>query len=156
MRKVEDVKVEISLGCSGREIVEFRILRGVSRAKSKITTLHQESGLWPYGKTVHADSHGIRPWMEKGPKKALWYSRIMSSEVKNSPLQQAGSQAKVSGWFHELTRSSWQNSSIKRRDTVWICRNDVRKAKIHLKLNFVGGVRGSKRTSHSTQFAKED
>lgn len=32
MRKVEDVKVEISLGFSGHEIVEFRILRRVSRA----------------------------------------------------------------------------------------------------------------------------
>ena len=36
---VGDVKVEGSLGCSDHEVVEFRILRGGSRAKSKITTL---------------------------------------------------------------------------------------------------------------------
>lgn len=38
MRKVEDVKAEISLGCSGHEIVEFRILRRGSRAEIKIMT----------------------------------------------------------------------------------------------------------------------
>lgn len=39
MKKGEDVKVEINLGCSGHDMVEFRILRRASRAKSKIMTL---------------------------------------------------------------------------------------------------------------------
>ncbi|GAB0205877.1 mitochondrial enolase superfamily member 1 [Grus japonensis] len=37
--QVEDVKVGGSLGCSDHEMVEFRILRGRSRAVSRITTL---------------------------------------------------------------------------------------------------------------------
>jgi len=37
---VEDVKVEGSLGCSGLEMVKFRILHGGSSAISKIKTLH--------------------------------------------------------------------------------------------------------------------
>ena len=36
---VEDVKVGGRLGCSDHEMVEFRILRGGSRAISRITTL---------------------------------------------------------------------------------------------------------------------
>jgi len=36
---VEDVKVGGSLGCSGREMVEFRNLRGGSRVVSRIKTL---------------------------------------------------------------------------------------------------------------------
>ena len=36
---VEDVKVGDSLGCSDREMVEFRILRGGSRAIGRIKTL---------------------------------------------------------------------------------------------------------------------
>ena len=36
---VEDVKVGGSLGCSDHEMVEFRILRGGSRAVSRITAL---------------------------------------------------------------------------------------------------------------------
>jgi len=36
---VEDVKVGGSLGCSDHEMVEFRILRGGSRAISRIKTL---------------------------------------------------------------------------------------------------------------------
>ncbi|PKU35594.1 glycerol kinase [Limosa lapponica baueri] len=34
-----DVKTKGNLGCSDHEMVEFRILRGWSRAKSKITSL---------------------------------------------------------------------------------------------------------------------
>jgi len=36
---VEDVKVGGSLGCSDHELVEFRILHGESRARSRIKTL---------------------------------------------------------------------------------------------------------------------
>ncbi|GAB0179340.1 hypothetical protein GRJ2_000399300 [Grus japonensis] len=36
---IGDVKAEGNLGCSDHEIVEFRILRGGSQAKSKITSL---------------------------------------------------------------------------------------------------------------------
>ena len=36
---VEDVRVGGSLGCSDHEMVEFRLLRGRSRATSRITTL---------------------------------------------------------------------------------------------------------------------
>jgi len=38
-RLVGDAKVKGSLGCSDHEMVEFRILRGESRAKSKLTAL---------------------------------------------------------------------------------------------------------------------
>ena len=46
-----DVKAEGSLGCSDHEIVEFRIVRGWSRVKSKITVLdfrRADFGLFRY------------------------------------------------------------------------------------------------------------
>ncbi|GAB0203608.1 hypothetical protein GRJ2_002826400 [Grus japonensis] len=36
---VGDVKLKVSLGCSDHEMVEFKILRAVRRARSKLTTL---------------------------------------------------------------------------------------------------------------------
>lgn len=83
----EDVKVEGSLGCSNHKMVEFRVPRRGTRAKSKITTLNirrADFGLFRY---QLVDSHGIRPWMEEGPKKAVWYLRITFSKLKSSPLQ---------------------------------------------------------------------
>ena len=38
-RLVGNVKLKGSLGCSGHEILEFKILRALSRAHSKLTTL---------------------------------------------------------------------------------------------------------------------
>lgn len=51
-------------------------------------------------------SHGVRPWREKESKKADWYSRIASSNVKSSPSQQV-----LRGWPGNARQNS--NTKIK-------------------------------------------
>jgi len=55
---VEDVKVRGRLGCSDHEIVEFRILRGGSRVKSRIKTLD----LWRADFALFKELLGGIPW----------------------------------------------------------------------------------------------
>ena len=55
----EDVKVGGSLGCSDHDMVEFRILRGGSRAISRITTL--DFGRAKFG--LFKDLLGRIPWV---------------------------------------------------------------------------------------------
>ncbi|GAB0205364.1 hypothetical protein GRJ2_003002000 [Grus japonensis] len=56
---VEDVKAGGSLGCSDHEMVEFRNLRGRSRAISRITTLDLEKLILASSKTCLGESHGL-------------------------------------------------------------------------------------------------
>ena len=67
---IGDVTVECSLGCGDHEMVEFKILRGVSRAKSKLTTLDfRRADVTPLGLCLEK-SHGIRTWREGWPQKS--------------------------------------------------------------------------------------
>ena len=56
---VEDVKVGGSLGCSDHELVEFRILHGESRARSRIKTLDIRRANFGFFK----DLLGELPWV---------------------------------------------------------------------------------------------
>ena len=61
-------------------MVEFGILRGGSRAKSRITTLDfrkADFGLFQRRRICLEESHGNRPWREKGPRKL--------PDIKGSP-----------------------------------------------------------------------
>jgi len=69
---IENMKVQGSLGCSDYEMVEFRILRGASRVKIKITMLdfrRADSGALT-SQICLIESYGIRPWREEAPRKA--------------------------------------------------------------------------------------
>lgn len=44
---LRNVKVRSSLGCSNHKMVEFRILRGRRKAKSRITILVFRRAVWP-------------------------------------------------------------------------------------------------------------
>jgi len=49
--------------------VEFRILRGGNRAKSKVTVLDFRRAVVASSQICLEESHGIRLWREEGPKK---------------------------------------------------------------------------------------
>jgi len=68
---VGNVKLKGSLGCSGYEMVEFKILKAARRAHSKLTNPGLlESRLWPPG-ICSLDYHVIKPCREEGPKNIL-------------------------------------------------------------------------------------
>ena len=69
---VGDVKVGSSLGCSDHKMVEFRILRGRSRAISRITTLDFRRATF----SLFKDLLGRIPWIKVlegkgGPRKMV-------------------------------------------------------------------------------------
>lgn len=93
----EDMKVKGSLGCSDYEIMDFEILRELSKTKSWIMSLDfckADFGLFK-------DVLGRIPWEtaleDKRPKRAGWSSRTASPELKNGPLLDAES------WWQEAT-----------------------------------------------------
>ena len=72
---VGNAELKGSLSCSDQEIVEFKILRAVRRAHSKLSTLDFRTA--DFGQQTLASSgtclveyHGIKPWRGEGPKKA--------------------------------------------------------------------------------------
>lgn len=67
---IDEVKVEGSLGCGDHEMVEFKILRGVIRAKSKLTTLDCRRADSTPLRICLEESHGIRLQREEWPQKS--------------------------------------------------------------------------------------
>lgn len=76
----------------------------------------QESRLWPVQIPAWKNPMEDGPGEHSGSRRPVWYSKITSSKLKNSPSQWAGNQANVTG-LHGWTRSSWLNSNMKRKHT---------------------------------------
>ncbi|GAB0179267.1 hypothetical protein GRJ2_000392000 [Grus japonensis] len=97
---VGNVKLKGSLGCSDHEMVQFKILRQRGgRTASSLPWTSGEQSLASSGICL-VEYHGTKPWREEGPKKAGWYSRIISSKLRSDASQQRGSQAKMRGGLH--------------------------------------------------------
>lgn len=63
---VMDVEVRSSLGCSHHEMMELRILKGTSRAKSRTAALDFRRSL----EICLEESHGLWPWREEKSMRA--------------------------------------------------------------------------------------
>ncbi|GAB0207304.1 hypothetical protein GRJ2_003196000 [Grus japonensis] len=158
---VGDVKVGGSLGCSDHEMVEFRILRGRSRAISRITTLDFRRGNFGLFK----DLLGRIPWVRalegrgvqeswsifkhhfllaqdqcilknrktsKGGRRPAWMSKELLEKLK-------GKKEVYRMWKKGL--ATWEEY----RNVVRVCRNATRKAKAHLELKLAGDVKDKKK-----------
>lgn len=133
--------------CCDHEIVLFRILRGGSEVKRRIQPWTSgEQNLSSSGIYLE-ESQGAQPWREEVSRSFSWFSRITSSKLTNGLSRQAENQAKAARNLQAWTKSSWLNSDIKRkrtrygsrkvtseeyRETIWMSRDGVRKAKSRL------------------------
>ena len=79
---VEDVRAAGSLGSSDHEMVDFRILRGRSRATSQVTTLDFKRANFGLFKDLLGGIPWLGLWKAWGSKRAGQYSRTTSSELK--------------------------------------------------------------------------
>ena len=79
---VEDVKVGGSLGCSDHEMVEFRILRGGSRAISRLKTLDFKRANFGLFKDLLGGISWIRALELEGSKRAGFCLSITSSMLR--------------------------------------------------------------------------
>jgi len=155
------VKVGGRLGCSDHEMVEFRILRGGSRAISRIKTLDfsranfalfkellggipwaralegrgvQECWLLFKCHFLHAQERCIplRKKSRKGGRRPAWMNKELLAELRWK--------RKVQGMWKE-GQTTWEEQ----RNVVRACRDAIRKAKAHLELKLARDVRNNKK-----------
>lgn len=93
-----DVKVEDSLGCSDHEVVDFRILKGGSRANSKVTVLDFRRAVVAASWICFEESYGIWLWREEGSKKenmvSIDRSLPLTSGTVNPKSRRSGKSAR--------------------------------------------------------------
>ena len=78
------MRVRGSLGCSDHDMVEFRILRGGSRAKSRIVTLDLRRANFGIFRDLSGGIPLVRALEGRGSKTDGQYSTITSSKLKIS------------------------------------------------------------------------
>lgn len=100
-------KANGSLGCSNRELVEFKILREASKMNSRITATWDLRRVdFGFFKVCLARSQVKLPWKLKGPRKAEW------SRTEQRTVKSLGSWATVAEGQQGCTGNSWFNSLI--------------------------------------------
>lgn len=111
------MKDDGNLACSDHEIVEFKILRGVSRVKRKLSALDFRRTDQTCLGICLEQSHGIRPCREEGLNRMLPAKLTHKKEVHRRWKQRQVTQEKHEG-------------------TVQACRDMVRKARAYLETNW--------------------
>lgn len=124
------------LDCSDHEMADVRMLRDSSRAKHRITALGQN--ITPLEICLEK-SHGRQPWREKESRKAPG----LQAQQWSLPRSRTREGRRLRGW----ARSSWLTREVSRRwkegqmaqenyrNSVWLWKDGVRKAKAQLGLN---------------------
>jgi len=156
------VKVGGSLGSSDHEMTEFRILRGGSRAVSRIKSLDFRRanfdlfkdllGGIPWGMAL--EGRGVQEsWLlfkhhflrtqdwciplskksSKGGRRPAWISKELLAELRRK--------RKVHRMCKE-DQAAWEEY----RNVVRACRDATRKAKVHLELNLARDVKDNKKS----------
>ncbi|GAB0205000.1 hypothetical protein GRJ2_002965600 [Grus japonensis] len=148
---VDNVKLKGSLGCSGHEMVEFKILRAVRRALSKLTTLdfrRADFGLF-------RDLLGRIPWdkaLEGRGAQDSWLvfkGHLLQAQEQCIPTKRkSGKNTKRPPWMNKELLSKvkhnmeayrgWKQGQVaweEYRETVRAARDQVRKAKALIELN---------------------
>ncbi|XP_048787424.1 uncharacterized protein LOC125686903 [Lagopus muta] len=158
---VREVKVRGSLGCSDHEMVEFKILSGRSKAKSRIAILDfrranfdlfrdllgavswarvlEGKGAcesWSAFKQLFFQAQDrcvpVRKKSGKGGRRPVWMSKELVCKLK-------GKKKAHEMWKKGLT--TWEEY----RNVVRACRDATRKAKARLELNLAKGIKDNKK-----------
>lgn len=96
-RHVRDVKVRGSLRFSNHEIVEFKILCGRNKAKSRIAPLDFQKANFDLFRAYLEISHGLECLKVRKPRKAGQHLNSTSSKLKISASLRLGNQEREAG-----------------------------------------------------------
>lgn len=160
---VGEVKVRDSFGSSDHELIEFRILRGGNRAKSSIPTLDFKRANFGLSK----DLLKRIPWgmvLEWRGVQETWL--IFKDHLFQSPEQCRKSRkySQRSAWTKRSNSTEtererrWKQNRVTQkecRDTVWVCRDQFRKAKTHLDLNLSRDVKSKSKSFYRYMSSKK-
>ncbi|GAB0188934.1 mitochondrial enolase superfamily member 1 [Grus japonensis] len=159
---VGDVKLKGSLGCSDHEMVEFRILRAVRRAHSKLTTLgfrRADFGLFrdlldriPWDKALEGrgaqDSWLIfKGHLLQAQERCIPTKRKSSKNTKRPPWMNKELLGKVKQ--KKETYRGWKQGQVawkEYRETVRAARDQVRKAKALIEISLARDVKDNKKS----------
>ncbi|KAM9662778.1 uncharacterized protein ACIBXB_015380 [Morphnus guianensis] len=159
---VENVKLKGSLSCSDHEMVEFKILRAVRRAHSKLTTLdfrRADFGLF-------RDLLGRVPWDKalegRGAQESwlIFKDHLLQVQERCIPTKRkSGKNARRPAWMNKELLDKlkckkeayrgWKQGQVaweEYREIVRAARDQVRKAKALIELSLARDVKGSKKS----------
>jgi len=158
---VEDVKAGGSLSCSDHEMVEFRILRGGSRAISRIKTLDFRRANFGFFKQLLGAIPWVRALEGRGVHECwlLFKRHFLHAQERCIPLRKKWSQGgRRPAWLNKelLVELRWKrkvHGMWKEGQATWeeyrnvtrACRDAMRKAKAYLELNLARDVRNNKK-----------
>jgi len=156
---VEDVKVGGSFGCSDHEMVEFRTLHGGSRAINRITTLDFRRAKFGLFKDLLRGIPSVRALEGRGVQESwsLFKYHFIHAQDWCIPLSMKSSKGvrrpawmskellvKLKWTFVYKMRKEGQATWEEYRNIVRVCREAMRKAKVHLELNLTRDVEDKK------------
>jgi len=158
---VESVQVGGSLGCSDHEMVNFRILRGGSRAISRIKTLDFRRANFVLFKELLGGIPWVRALEGRGVHESwsLFKHHFLHAQDRCIPVSKKSSKGGTRRvWMSKelLAKLRWkrkvyvmwkegQATGEEYRKVVRACRDAMRKAKIHLELNLARDVKNNKK-----------
>jgi len=154
---VEDVKVGGRLGCSDHEMVEFRILRGGSRAISRIKTLNFRRANFGLFKELLGGILWVRALEGRGVQEcwSLFKHHFLHAQERCVPVRKKfRKRGRTPTWMskeflaelrwkrkvHEMWKegqATWEGY----RNVVRACKDVMRNAKAHLELNLARDVK---------------
>ncbi|GAB0208807.1 mitochondrial enolase superfamily member 1 [Grus japonensis] len=159
---VGNVKLKGSLGCSDHKMVEFKILRAVRRALSKLTTLDFRRA----GFGLFRDLLGRIPW-DKAPEGRgaqdswlVFKGHLLQAQEQCIPTKRkSGKNTQRPPWMKKELLGKvkqkkeayrgWKQGQVaweEYRETVRAARDQVRKAKALIELNLARDVKGNKKS----------
>jgi len=158
---VGDVNVGVSLGCSDHEMVEFRILRGGSRAIGRIKILDFRRTNFGLFKDLLGGIPWVRTLEDRGVQESwlLFKHPFLHAQDQRIPTSKKVSKGgRRPAWMSEelLEKLTWKRKVYgmwKKGQATWeeyrnivrVCRDAARKAKVHLELNLARDVKDNKK-----------
>ncbi|KAK4821784.1 hypothetical protein QYF61_002200 [Mycteria americana] len=158
---ISGVKIGGSLGCSDHALVAFTVLRDMGQAMSKVRTLNfRKANFQMFKELVNRI-----PWetalRDKGAEQSWQIFKDTFHRVEELSIctcKKSGKEGKRSAWMSQdllvklkskkEMHKQWKQGRVsweEYRDSVWLCRDGVRKAKAWLELNLARDTKKNKK-----------
>ncbi|GAB0181325.1 hypothetical protein GRJ2_000597800 [Grus japonensis] len=161
-RLVGNVKLKGSLGCSDHETVEFKILRAVRRAHSKLTTLDFRRADFALFRDLLGRVPCDKALQRRGAQDSwlAFKDHLLQAQERCIPIKRkSGKNTRRPAWMnkellHKLKDKKeayrgWAQGQVaweEYREIVQAARDQVRKAKVLIELNGAREVQGNKKS----------
>ncbi|PKU48865.1 hypothetical protein llap_836 [Limosa lapponica baueri] len=167
---IRDVKIEGSLGCSNRALVEFTVLKGTQQPRSVVRTLNFRKANFQLFKELVKRTPWKTVLRNKGAKQSWQIFRDAfhrEQELLIPRCKKSSKKGKRPAWLNhalliKLKAKKELHRKFKQDQIAWkeyryaarLCRDEVRKAKVWLELNLARDAKNKKGLSCVNQKRK--